>query len=167
MSRKIRFALVGLQTGVSGALMMLLWLAASSVWSRRSIWWMPNLAATTFYGEAALRSGFGRYTMAGIALALVLYGVLGILFGLAVREHPWSLRLAGLGAVVGIAAYVVLVRMLWKSTVPLANLYSPDRQLLIGHFLYGLVLARFPGNLAGRRTDSEPSEPPPGPSEQA
>src|SRR5215472_14218713 len=91
-------ALAGIQAGIVGALILLGYLALDSAWHRRSIWTVPNLMASTFYGESAYRPGFGARTSAGVALLLFLYGLLGLLFALAVRDHGTRIRvlLAGL-----------------------------------------------------------------------
>ena len=38
--------------------------------------------------------------------------------------------------------YYVLFNLIWKHVNPLITLYAPDRQLQIGHVLWGMVLAR-------------------------
>ena len=144
MNRNIRFTFAGLQTGISGALVMLGWLAAASLWYRRTIWWVPNLVASLFFGGASLRTGFGRPTLAGIALSLFVYGALGSIFGLIWRGHRGSALALWAGLALALAAYYLLFRLLWKSASPIAGEYTPDRQILIGHILYGLVLSRFP-----------------------
>ena len=55
-------ALAGIQAGVGGALVLLGYLALDSAWHRRSIWLVPNLLASTFYGESAYQPRFGART---------------------------------------------------------------------------------------------------------
>lgn len=143
MNRNIRFALAGLETGISGSLAMLGWLAAASLWSRRTIWWVPNLIASVFFREASLRYGFGKPSLAGLALVLFSYGAIGTLFGLIWREQQGAGRALLTALAVSLAAYFLLFRVLWKAFDPLASPYTPDRQILIGHFIYGLVLSRY------------------------
>ena len=45
--------LAGIQAGVVGALILLGYVALDSAWHRRSVWTVPNLLASTFYGESA------------------------------------------------------------------------------------------------------------------
>jgi len=144
MTGNSRFALAGLETGISGSLAMLSWLGMASLFFHRSVWWVPNLFAGVFYGEASLRYSFGRYTMAGISLDLFLYGIIGAGFGLFWRDRPGGLRILGFALLISVSAYYVLIRVAWKSLSPAATLYGPDRQILIGHLLYALVLSRFP-----------------------
>ena len=63
-------ALAGVQAGTVAGLLLLGYLALDSKWHGRSIWTIPNLFASTFYGEAAYRPGYGAHTTAGLALLL-------------------------------------------------------------------------------------------------
>src|SRR2546421_13020691 len=84
-----QYLLTGLETGVLAALAMLAWLGVSSMWYRHSFWTAPNLLAAAFYGESALHNRFTVHTFAGLGLYLVIYGALGMLFGLAMQgRHP-------------------------------------------------------------------------------
>ena len=66
-------------------LWMLAWMGASSAWQQRSIWTAENLFATAFYGGSAIGPGFGRGTVSGLALYLLLYSLLGAAFAAVVR----------------------------------------------------------------------------------
>ena len=92
-ARPNRFlALAGIQAGVMGGLILLGYLALDSKWHKRSVWTVPNLMASTFYGESAYQPGFGARTSAGLALLLFVYGLLGVLFGLVIRDHASRAR---------------------------------------------------------------------------
>src|SRR5581483_12192741 len=78
-----RYALAGLHAGVVGTIVMVVCLMAESTLHRRSIWQVPNLFATTFFGPEAYREGFHSSSASGIALMLAIYGVGGLLWGLA------------------------------------------------------------------------------------
>lgn len=141
--------LAGLQTGMAGALTMLAWLALAMLWSRHSIWWFPNLMATTFGGDPALKMSFGKYSAAGLALHLVLYSALGGLFALVVPLHAAHGhisygRLALIGLVVSMAFYYLMYDFVWKYWNPLIPLYIPDRAIVVGHIFYGMMLGRLP-----------------------
>jgi hypothetical protein len=148
MNRSVRFALGGLETGVSGALAMLAWLAVASIWYRRTVWWIPNLFASAFYGGPAILYRFTKYTAAGIALDVFVYGALGCGFGLVWRAERGGARLLWTGMAVGLAAWYLLFRVVWSGVSPTAHLYTPDRQILIGNIIYGLMLTRFPKRAA-------------------
>jgi len=149
-------ALAGIQAGVVGALTLLGYLAMDSAWHRRSVWTVPNLLASTFYGESAYRQGFTAKTSAGVALLMVLYGLLGALFALVIRDHGPRLRVVVLGLIYGTGWFFLSFDWLWKHVNPLVALYSPDRAMLIGHLFYGGVLGgRFPPYLKAMSDERE------------
>jgi hypothetical protein len=139
----LRYALAGIQAGVFGALAMLACLMIGSLWDRRSIWVVPNLLSTTFFGTDAYRNQLVRTSWAGVALIVAVYGALGLIWGYVWGEarKQW-LTLYGAG--VGLIVYFVFYGFLWKHANPLVTLYAPDRQLEVGHVVWGLVLARSP-----------------------
>jgi hypothetical protein len=147
--------LAGLQAGMAGALVMLAWMAVSMLWARHSIWWFPNLIATTFGGDPALRSGFGRYSAAGIALHLVQYSLLGGLFALALPDRLPVTRVLLLAVIFSLGLYYVMYHFVWKHVNPLIPLYSPDRQILVAHIFYGFLLARIPAYRKARAALNE------------
>lgn len=127
---------------------MLIWFAIASQWSRRSVWWVPNLVASAFYGEASLNVKAGGYTIVGIAMILFAYGLLGLLFGLFMNDGRLSLRLIGVAMIGAVAIHYVMLRVFWKIANPMAHLYAPDTQILIAHLLFACALLRFPRALA-------------------
>jgi len=141
--------LAGLEAGIVAALILLGWLALASAWYRRSIWTTANIMATTFYGEAALRAGFTSRTLAGLALYLVLYGIIGALFGLAVPSRGAGLRVTLIGVLAGLGWYYLSFALLWRNLNPLITLYTHHGAMLAGHLLYGGMLGRFPRYLQG------------------
>jgi hypothetical protein len=87
-NREAHCLLAGLEAGIVAALILLGWLALASAWYRRSIWTTANIMATTFYGEAALTPRFSSHTLAGLALYLVLYGILALYSALPFQPAP-------------------------------------------------------------------------------
>ena len=144
-SRRLGFrhALAGLQAGVLGALIMFVCLMLGSLWYGRSIWVVPNLFSTTFFGSGAYRNHLLSTSWAGVALIVAIYGLLGTVWGCVWRDErkPW---LALYGAIAGLAVYFLFNDFLWRHINPLVTLYAPDRQLQVGHVLWGMVLARSP-----------------------
>jgi len=136
--------LAGLEAGIIAALILLGWLALDSAWYRRSIWTAANIMATTFYGEAALGREFTSRTVAGLALYLILYGILGALFGLALAGRDASLRMTLIGVLVGLGWYYLSFAILWQNINPLIPLYTHRGPMVAGHALYGGLLGRFP-----------------------
>jgi hypothetical protein len=158
---ELRHALAGLQAGVLGALVLFACLMVGSLWNGRSVWVVPNLFATTFFGSGVYRNQLLRTSWTGIALMIAVYGLLGSLWGCIWRDKriPWR----GLyGAVAGLCVYYLFYDVLWRHINPLVTLYAPDRQLQVGHVLFGIVLARSPV-YARRIADSvltKPTAPP-------
>jgi hypothetical protein len=152
----LRHALAGLQAGVLGALVILVCLMIGSLWDGRSIWVVPNLFATTFFGGAAYRNHFVRTTWTGVAMLIAVYGGLGAVWGWIWGDwrnasgKPDASRNSGrallrlYGAIAGILVYLLFYDWLWKHVNPLVTLYAPNRQLQVGHVLWGIVLARSP-----------------------
>jgi len=135
-------ALAGIQAGIVGGLILLGYLALDSAWHRRSIWTIPNLMSSTFYGESAFRPGFSARTSAGLALLLFIYGLLGALFALVIRDHGSRMRVTVLGLIFATGWFFLSFEFLWNHVNPLVRLYSPDRAMLVGHLLFGGVLGR-------------------------
>jgi hypothetical protein len=154
--------LAGIQAGVAGALILMAYLALNSKWHGRSVWTVPNLLASTFYGESAYRQGFGLRTSAGVALLVVVYGLLGALFGLVIRDHGTRLRIAVYGLIYGTGWFFLSFSWLWKFVNPIVPIYSPDRAMLVGHILYGGILGtRFPECLRAMGAGEIPVAPEP------
>jgi hypothetical protein len=153
-------SLAGIQAGVVGGLILLGYLSLDSAWHRRSIWTVPNLLASTFYGESVYGPGFGARTSAGLALLFFVYGLLGALFGLVIRDQGSRARATLFGLIFGTGWFFLSFEFLWKHINPLMQLYSPDRAMLVGHVLYGGVLGRwFPAYLKSiREADSAPPQ---------
>ena len=140
---RLQHALAGLQAGVAGSLIMLVWLMIGSRWERHSAWLVPNLLSTTFYGSDAYTGRFTHTSWVGLALIVAIYGILGAVWGLVwpAERKAWR-RIAGV--LFGMLAYFLLFDFVWKHVNPLVTLYAPNRQLQAGHILWGLTLARTP-----------------------
>jgi hypothetical protein len=138
---RLQHALAGLQAGVTGALIMLVWLMIGSFWVRHSAWVVPNLLATTFYGSDAYTGRFTHTSWVGLALIVAIYGLFGAVWGLVwpAERKTWR-RIAGM--LFGLVVYFLLFEFLWKHVNPLVTLYAPTRELEAGHILWGLTLAR-------------------------
>jgi hypothetical protein len=146
--------LAGLQAGMSGVWWMLAWMGASAVWQRRGFWMPENLMASVFYGNAAIRRGFAAGTVSGLALYLLLYSLLGAAFAMAVRGRLPQPRLALVSVVFALCWYYAAFHLLARSVAPLVALLDPQRTTVLGHVVYGVLLARFPAYLP--RTEAPP-----------
>jgi hypothetical protein len=119
------------------------WMLGEAI-QRRSPWTIPNLLATTFYGERAYRPGFIVPTWAGLAGTFVVYCAAGILFAVAGKEKKggWVLLVAGIAA--GLALNWLFFGIVLNGANPLVRIYSPDRLITVSHLLYGAALATYP-----------------------
>jgi len=155
-ARPLGVLLAGLQAGMIAVLWMLAWMGSSSVWQRRSFWTAENLLASAFYGSAAVRQGFSTSTLSGLALYLLVYSVLGCLFAGAVRLKlpPGRLVLASIAIALG--WYYLSFHVIWKMLSPLIPLLHAERPTILGHVIYGAVVARFPRYLPGLTPSTAP-----------
>ena len=139
-------AAAGLDTGLVGGLALLLWFAASSQMAG-GLWFSRlNLAAAPFFGDLVFASGAGWHTVVGAAHLLLIYSLLGAVYGLlpASREGWLNLMTA-----LGFAGLIHLCAdaWLWKRLHPFAHPYYAPLAIAPGHLIYGLFLWRFPSRL--------------------
>jgi hypothetical protein len=146
--------LAGLEAGMIAAFWMLAWMGCNSAWQRRSFWTAENLLASTFYGSSAVRDSFSAETWSGLALYLLVYSSLGCLFAAVFRLKLPPVRLLLAAIVAALAWYYVSFHAIWKAFGPLIPLLHAERPTILGHLIYGAVLARYPRYLS--RLDPEP-----------
>ena len=132
--KKILDTLAGIEIGVIGGVVMLLWLAISAPLIGNTWWSILNLFASHSFDLRLVREGPGMATVAGIALQLAAAGLVG---GIAGFLAP-SGRLFGLA--VTFIWYVLCYGFFWRRYAPLVIVYGPQPLLAIGFFLYGSVL---------------------------
>jgi cation transport ATPase len=142
--RALSLPLAGLQAGMIAAWWMLAWLGVSAVWQRRSFWTAENLLASVFYGGGAVHYGFFRSTIAGLALYLLIYSTLGCAFAAAARLRFSPFRLTLLAILCALAWYYISFHLIWKTLSPLIPLLYAERPTIIGHVIFGAILARYP-----------------------
>jgi hypothetical protein len=134
---------VGIEAGVIGSVVMLVWFALISPVLGEAWWLMPNLFASGFYDERLVLSGTGIATLAGCALQLTAGGLVGAVNALLTPGG----RLFGLA--VAAAWYVLCYFFLWKRIAPGLFAYGSQTVILVGYFLYGSVLG-WQNDLAAR-----------------
>ncbi len=139
--------LAGLQAGMLGVLAMLAWLGISAEWHNRSFWSAENLMASAFWGSDAVRSGFGFGSVAGLALYLLIYSLLGAMLALVVRDRLRPLRVLLVGILFGLAWYYLSFHLIYERALPLVALLHVERQTVLGHLLYGAFVGRYPAFL--------------------
>lgn len=137
-------ALAGFQAGMVGVLAMLGWLGLASIWYRRSFWTAANLMASTFHGEAAMARPTLLTALSGLALYVIVYSLLGALFGWVMNGRAGRTRMVLLGILLALAWYYLWWGWLWKSANWIVALYTHDQPMMLGHLIYGALLGRFP-----------------------
>ena len=141
---KVFQAMAGVESGVLGGAFMLVWLGLLSLVQGGSIWSVPNLLASTFYGEAALRRGFRWTTLSGIALHLIMAAMAGLVFGLAVGGIASRSRVMLLGLAAGMSWYFLGLDIFWKHVNPIVPPYFQGGGMLLAHLGLGYFLGSFP-----------------------
>ena len=142
-SGRLRNALAGLEAGVLGTSGMLVTFLLAGSMYHRPVWLVPNLLATTFHGADAYTAGFTTSTLTGLAFLFIVYGLLGVVWGLVWKAHPVKLLWLG-GAVTGYLVYLLFSTVLWKWLNPFFALYAPEMQLRVAHVVWGLLLGQSP-----------------------
>jgi len=140
----LRLTLAGLQAGCLGSLLMIGWWLLGELIQRRSPWIVPNLLATTFYGEHAYRSAFTASTWSGLAGPLAVYCIVGVVFALAGRERKAGWLLVVVSGAAGLALDWLVFGVILRRVNPFIQIYSPDRLIAVSHLLYGLALSSYP-----------------------
>lgn len=136
----------GLDTGLAGAVAFCVWLVVGSL-AGGGFWFSRlNLAAAPMYGDLVFSSGAGWHTLAGGAVYLLIYSLLGVVYAcLPASREGWLNLLTALG-------YAGLMHLcadawLWKRFHPFAPPYFAPLAIAPGHLLYGVALWRYPARL--------------------
>ncbi len=141
--------LAGLESGVLGAGLMMLWFALDSLVDRQQWWAMLNLWGAAIYGDAVFRMSLGKASLAGAALHICLGGLAGAVMALALgRLHRFSLLI--LAALVGGCLWYAMLQFgILRWLHPLIPRMTPQPATVLAHLLYAAVLMRIPGRSAG------------------
>jgi hypothetical protein len=141
---KLATMLAGLEAGMVGVLWMLAWLGVSSMWQQRTFWAPENLMAPAFDRNATLAPVFSWSTCAGLAVYVVIYSLLGMLFAVLLGNRVPRKRVMPVAVVFGLAWYYFSFRWTFKSALPLVALLHVEHPTLVGHLLFGTILGRYP-----------------------
>lgn len=134
--------LAGIDTGLAGAIVVVGWFMFHS-WLTGEFWWAKlNVAGAIFYGSPVYTMGFGRASLAGAALLLVIYSLLGGLFGLLARPGGFTRNLL-LGMLVAMTWHAFSQRYFWRRLDSFGPAYYPVLSTLPAHLIFGLSLSRF------------------------
>ncbi len=131
------------QAATLAAILTLFWdgIAASS--SAHSFWTVPNLMAGLLYGPASLRPDFGYYTLAGMAIHLLLCNVFAILFALLVPPALRALTAVLLGIVAATTWFYLLDGFFWRKAFPPFAIYSRRPGIFFSFVLLGICVGLY------------------------
>jgi len=138
ITKKALDILAGIEIGIIGGVVMVLWLALSAPLIGSSWWSVLNLFASHSYGVRLVREGPGMVTISGIAIQLAAAGAVGAITGFLAPTG----RLFGLA--VTVTWYLLCYGFFWKRYAPLVPVFGPQPLLAIAFFLYGSVLGWHP-----------------------
>ncbi len=134
--------LAGLDVGLFAGLPAVAWLLLHS-WLRGEPWWAKlNVAGALFYGGSVYTMGLGRASLAGIALLLAGYALLGALFGLWARTQGVARNLI-LGLLMAVTWQLICQQYLLTRLDSFAPAYFPPLSTLPAQMMFGIGLARF------------------------
>lgn len=136
-------ALAGLEAGVLGGLVMLLWFGLDSWLHREFVWKVPHLLASLFYGQRVFRPVFGVVTLAGIALVLFQAGSVGALFACLLPRPPHPVRLVVAALTASMSWYWLSQTIFWRHWIPELPVYTSPATMVVAHILFGVSLARY------------------------
>ena len=164
---RLRHPLAGMEAGILGVLPMLGTVMIGGLANQHSAWFFPNLLGSTLYTLNMTSDNFSRVTLAGIALMVVGYGLLGGVWGAVWRERHIPFAPA-MGAVTGLILNYALFHWIGPRVNPIVALYAPTQQLRIAHILWGIILSQSPayarriaaGGVSSAPDDQSDSAPP-------
>jgi hypothetical protein len=142
--RTVDTFLAGLQAGTLGVLWMLAWMGSISAWQRRSFWTPENLIASAFHPNDSIRVDFGWGAVTGLALYLLLYGLLGGGFAMLVaRRQLRAVRVTLLALAFALAWHLFSFFLFWKAVSPAIVYLRTELSTVVGHIIYGIFVGRF------------------------
>jgi hypothetical protein len=132
----------GLESGILGAFIMILWFALDSVLERQYWWAMLNLWGASVYHNRVFSMGFGLATLVGASTHFFLHGVAGALWALvaARMSNYWLHLLASFAAAA--AVYFILMHGFWPVVAPVVSRISPLPATVLAYFLFGAAISR-------------------------
>jgi hypothetical protein len=136
------YLLAGIESGVTGAVIIAAWFALDSVLSRQYWWAMLNVWGAGVYHNRVFSMGLGEATLAGAATHIFLHAVGGGIWALTARRigGQWLHLAASFGA--GVVWYVILMFGFWPLAAPVVARVSPMPATLLAYVLFGAALSR-------------------------
>lgn len=156
------FALAGLQAGIFAGLIALIYLMLDGAIRGRGLWAFANLVSATIYQGKALSHSFRWATLVGMALHLIISGIVGVGFAFILRPFASRpVRSYLIAGCLGLVWYFAACRYLWPHVNPALVIYQPFPGMLLAHLLFGLCMGRTPHfareiGPVGRQPEPEP-----------
>lgn len=136
--------LAGLQAGILGGLVTVIWFMVLSVWSLRSPWALVNLFAASAWHAPSWSANFGIATFTGIALHLAACGFFGMFIGWALPKPPAPSHMSLAGFTFGAILSLMLYEFFWRRLVPSLGAYTTPGAIVTVHLLFGVCVGQFP-----------------------
>jgi hypothetical protein len=155
-------ALAGLQAGILAGLIALIYLMLDGAIRGRGLWSFANLVSAALYQGRALSNSFRWATLVGMALHLLVSGMVGVGFAFILRPFASKPRRSSLvAACLGLVWYFASCRYLWPQVNPALVIYQPFPGMLLAHLVFGLCMGRTASfareiGAVGRQPDPQP-----------
>ncbi len=125
---------------------MLAWFGLGAALSHRSTWIVANAVGSLLKPRSAIRSGFSEVTLAGLASVVFTSSLVGVLFGMLVRQPGRRRQVRLLAILTGLVWYYLSQALIWRQIGSVAA-YSSPPALLAAHLIFGVVLGCYPSRL--------------------
>jgi hypothetical protein len=142
LSERVCRLLAGADVGVAGGVLVLFWLTFAARLQGEYWWSKWNVAGAVFYGERVYGMGWGRASLAGAAILLLVYAVLGVLFSFLARPRGGVFN-AMAGLTVALLWHQAGVWLFWPKWGPGVAFYLHPVVMLPANLVFGLALVRF------------------------
>ena len=142
-TKAIDAALAGLQAGLVAVVFFLAWVGVAGLAEHRNFWAAENALAGVFYGPSVIRGGSWAVAASGLALYLLIYSLLGALFAAVIRTKIPRWRLTLIATLFGVAWHHAAVLLATAFIGSMAGLQIGGGMNMLGHAVYGALLARY------------------------
>lgn len=136
--------MAGLQVGILGGLVTLVWFAVLSQLQFRAPWTLLNLFGSTLGGNPHWGFGLSWATLTGAALHLFACGAFGMLIGWLLPRPSEGSRYSVAGAAFGALLSLMVYEFFWRRQFPRLNTFVASGGILLVHLIMGAAFSNFP-----------------------
>ena len=155
---RLWLTLAALETGVVAGLVALVYLMADGWMCGDGPWRYLNLIGAAFSPQMAFSVRFSMGTVAGLAVYLLVAGLVGVLCGLLlVRYVARPIRSHWIGLLLGVVWFFVAFRYFWPRVTPAVTMYQPLPVAFTSHLVFGFCLGLYPRFVARLGMSRAPS----------